>query len=97
MVQIVIFDSTATVGQGEAVYMTAAARPVDDRELDVVSPEAFRAVAGAHRFEPSELRGDADLRLYVARARSWDVHVPGRHPVHGRGVDTRQPANPTPA
>jgi hypothetical protein len=97
VVQIVIFDSTATVGHGEAVYMTATARPVEDSELDAVSPEAFRAVPGAHPFQPSELRGDADLRLYVARARSWEVHVPGRHPVHGRGVDTRQPANPGPA
>jgi hypothetical protein len=97
VVQIVIFDSTATVGQGEAVYMTATARPVDDSELDAVGPEAFRAVAGARRFQPYQHRGDADLRLYVARARSWEVHVPGRHPVHGRGADTRQPANPTPA
>ncbi|MGH3399701.1 MAG: pyridoxamine 5'-phosphate oxidase family protein [Streptosporangiaceae bacterium] len=97
VVRIVVLDSTAAVGQGEAVYMTATARPVGDEELDAVAPEAFRAVAGARRFEPSELRGDADLRLYVAHATSWEVHVPGRHPVHGRGVDTRQPASPAPA
>ena len=94
-VQIVIFDSTADVGRGEAVYITATARQVDADELDAVCPEAFRTVAGARPFQPAELRGDAAVRLYVAQASSWEVHVPGRHPVHGRGLDTRQPAAPT--
>jgi hypothetical protein len=26
--------------------------------------------------------------------KSCEVYVAGRHPVHGRGVDTRQPAEP---
>lgn len=93
-VEIVIFDSTAAVGDGEAVYLTATARPIRDDELEAVCPEAFRTTAGARRFEPDELRGDASLRLYVAHATSCEVHVAGRHPVHGRGVDTRQPADP---
>jgi SAM-dependent methyltransferase len=93
-VEIVIFDSTARVGQGEAVYLSATARAVGDQELEAVCPEAFRTTAGAHRFGPEELRGDAPLRLYVARLRSCEVHVPGRDPVHGRGVDTRQAADP---
>jgi hypothetical protein len=94
-VQIVIFDSTADVGRGEAVYLTATARQAGAHELDAVCPEAFRTVAGARRFQPAELRGDAAARLYDARASSWEAHIPGRHPVHGRGVDTRQPADPT--
>jgi hypothetical protein len=93
-VEIVIFDSTATVGQGEAVYLSATARGVGDQELETVCAEAFRTTAGARRFGPEELRGDAPLRLYVARVRSCEVHVPGRDPVHGRGVDSRQPADP---
>jgi len=93
-IEIVIFDSTAEVGAGEAVYLGATARPVPDDELDAVVPEAFRARAGARRFEPDELRGSASLRLYVAHVTSWEVHVAGRHPVHGRGADTRQPADP---
>lgn len=93
-VEIVIFDSTATVGQGEAVYLSATAREVGDQELEAACAEAFRATAGARQFGPEELRGDAPLRLYVARARSCEVHVPGRDPVHGRGVDSRQPADP---
>ncbi len=91
--EIVIFDSTAPVGQGEAVYLDTTATVVPDDELEAVGPEAFRTTAGAHRFTRADLR-DGDLRLYVAHVRSCEVHVPGRHPVHGRGLDTRQPADP---
>ena len=94
IIEIVIFDSTARVGEGEAVYLTARAGRVADDELDAVCGEAFRTTAGARRFAPDELRGDGDLRLYRARATSCEVHVPGRDPVHGRGVDSRQPADP---
>jgi hypothetical protein len=91
--EIVIFDSTAPAGQGEAVYIAASAGPVPDGELEAVCPEAFRTTAGAHRFTPDDLRGGA-LRLYVAHTRSCEVHVAAGHPVHGRGTDTRQPADP---
>jgi hypothetical protein len=94
-VEIVIFDSTAYVGQGEAVYLAASARLVPDDELEATYSEAFRTRAGGRRFEPDELRGSAPLRLYVASVTVCEVHVLGRHPVHGRGVDTRQPADPT--
>lgn len=94
-VEIVIFDSTAAVGEGEAVYLSAVANAVGDDELDAVCAEAFRTTAGARRFEPHELRGDAPLRLYVARSTTCEVHVPGRDPVHGRGVDVRLPADPS--
>jgi len=91
--EIVIFDSTAAGGQGEAVYLDTAATEVPDRELDTVAAEAFRSTPGTHRFSPDELR-HGDLRLYVAHVRSCEVHVPGGDPVHGRGLDSRQPANP---
>jgi hypothetical protein len=94
-VEIVIFDSTAAVGEGEAVYLSAVARRIRDDELDAVCPEAFRTTAGARRFQPDEIRGDAPLRLYVARSTACEVHVPGRDPVHGRGVDVRLPADPS--
>jgi nitroimidazol reductase NimA-like FMN-containing flavoprotein (pyridoxamine 5'-phosphate oxidase superfamily) len=92
--EIVIFDSTAPAGQGEAVYITATARAVHDDELEARCPEAFRTTAGARRFTPGDLRGGA-LQLYVARTRSCEVHVAANYPVHGRGVDTRQQADPT--
>ena len=81
------------MGQGEAVYLDTAATEVPDRELDTVAAEAFRSTPGTHRFSPDELR-HGDLRLYVAHVRSCEVHVPGGDPVHGRGLDSRQPANP---
>jgi hypothetical protein len=93
-VHIVIFDSTAPVGQGEAVYLGGVAKQMADEELEPVLPEAFRTAAGARRFDAHELRGRALFRLYLASATSCEVHVAGGHPVHGRGVDTRQPADP---
>lgn len=92
--EIVIFDSTARVGEGQAVYLRAAARAIADDELEAAGREAFRTVGGARWFSPADLRDDAPLRLYVARMSSCEVHVPGRDPVHGRGVDTRQRADP---
>lgn len=95
-IQIVIFDSTAPAGEGEAVYITAAARAVPDEDLEAVCPRAFRTTAGAQRFTPDDLRGDA-LRLYVAHAGTFEVHVSASHPTRGRGIDTRQPADPASA
>lgn len=91
--EIVVFDSTVPAGEGEAVYISAAVRMIRDDELEVVCPEAFRTTAGAEPFTPDELRGGV-LRLYVAHARSCEVHVSAHHPVHGRGIDTRQQADP---
>ena len=94
-VELVIYDSTAAVGEGRAVYVTATARRIGDEEVGDVIGEAFLARAGARAFGADELRGDADLRLYVATTASWDVHVPGGHPVHGAGIDRRLTADPT--
>jgi Pyridoxamine 5'-phosphate oxidase len=89
-VEIVIFDSTVPVGTGEAVYVSATAGVVPDDRLDHLAPEALRP----DLLTPDEVRG-LGLRLYIAHAQSCEVHVPGGHPVHGRGLDTRQPADPT--
>jgi hypothetical protein len=94
-VRIVIFDSSVAVGHAEAVYMAAHARAIADEELDAVLGEAFGGRGGARAFARDELTGDADLRLYVARARTCEVHVPGGDPVRGRGTDRRVPADPT--
>jgi hypothetical protein len=92
-VEIVIFDSMAKVGEGEAEYVAAVARAIRDDELETVCSEAFRTTAGARPLTPDDLRG-GPLRLYVAHRRSCEVHVAGSHPAHGPGVDTRQPADP---
>jgi hypothetical protein len=94
-IAVVVFDSTAPVGQGRAVYVAAHASVVADDELPRRCAEAFAHVGpGATRFEPHDLSGDAVLRLYHARATGHEVHIPGRDPVHGKGVDTRHPVTP---
>ena len=92
--EIVVFDSTAPIGQGRAVYITASTRAIPDDELEAACPDAFRTSTGARRFTPADMR-DGDLRLYVAHMRSCEVHVPGGYPAHGRGIDSRQQADPT--
>jgi hypothetical protein len=94
-IAIVIFDSTAPIGQGQAVYVSAQASVVAGDELSQRCVEAFARVdPGAKRFGPHELSGGAVLRLYCARAISHEVHIPGRDPVHGAGVDTRRLVKP---
>jgi hypothetical protein len=68
---------------------------VTDDELPRRCTEAFAHVGpGAKRFQPQELSGDAVLRLYRARATTYEVHVPGRDPAYGVGVDTRREVRP---
>src|SRR3954453_9514056 len=54
-IRIVIFDSTAAVGEGRAVYLEARAAPVPEDELEAVCGEAFLTTAGARPFAPDEL------------------------------------------
>ncbi|MCW6010798.1 pyridoxamine 5'-phosphate oxidase family protein [Micromonospora sp. CPCC 205371] len=94
-IAMVIFDSTAAIGEGRAVYVEARAALVADDELAERSAEAFARVApGAKGFAPQELSGDAKLRLYRARAATRELHIPGRDPQYGSGVDTRRPVSP---
>ena len=95
-VQIVVFDSSPLPGDGEAVYLTATAHEVSADELAGVVDEAFDPdTRGARAFSVDEVSGDGDLRLYVATATSYDVHVRGSHPTHGTGIDRRVATDPT--
>jgi Pyridoxamine 5'-phosphate oxidase len=94
-IALVIFDSTAPIGYGQAVYVSAQASVVGDDELPQGCAEAFARVGpGAKRFAPRDLSGDAVLRLYRARATSHEVHISARDPLYGAGVDTRRPVMP---
>jgi hypothetical protein len=94
-VAIVIFDSTAPVGDGKAVYIDATAAQVPDEQLPERCAEAFTDVgAGAVAFTPEDLSGAADIRLYCAEGSGFDLHVRGRDPRYGTGVDSRRPVNP---
>jgi Pyridoxamine 5'-phosphate oxidase len=94
-VQIVVFDSSRPPGDGEAVYAAASAREVPVDELtEGLLGEAFDGSRGGRAFAKDELSGDGDLRLYVATATAYDVHVPASHPLHGTGIDRRVPTDP---
>ncbi|GAA4351164.1 pyridoxamine 5'-phosphate oxidase family protein [Angustibacter luteus] len=89
-VAAVVFDSTAEVGQGSAVYLTGTAAQVPDDELESACARAFAKLSGAAKpFTPEELSGAAELRLYRLRVVQHDVHVRGSDPVHGTGIDRR--------
>ena len=90
-VRIVVFDSSSPPGRPRP--STCRPPPGWFPSTSVVD-EAFRTAGGAVRFTPAELSGDARLRLFVAHATSFEVHVRGRHPTHGRGYDSRQTADP---
>jgi hypothetical protein len=90
----VVFDSTRPPGLGEAVYVTGTAREIGVHELAAHVPVAFDPARGARRFEPEELHGDADLRLWVLDAEVVEVHVPAGHPTLGTGRDRRVRVDP---
>ena len=94
-VAIVIFDSTAEIGAGRAVYIDANALVIPEEELPRRCAEAFAGTGpDAVAFAPEELSGDAGLRLYCAKATAFEIHVPGRDPRFGTGVDTRRRVSP---
>lgn len=90
-VSLVIFDSTAPVGQGAAVYLIATAAQVPDAEFDqVVEPATRPRFPEQRRFPREELQGAAPFRLYRARVSEHSVHVRGGDPEYGTGVDSRR-------
>lgn len=90
--ELVIFDSTAEIGRGEAVYVSAEAAQVPDDRLEALLPEALSPqTRGGVAFTSDEPTGDADLRFYVATAHRCEVHIPGADPTRGRGIDHREP------
>jgi ribosomal protein S18 acetylase RimI-like enzyme/nitroimidazol reductase NimA-like FMN-containing flavoprotein (pyridoxamine 5'-phosphate oxidase superfamily) len=89
-VSLVIYDSTAPIGKGQAVYLTAVANEVPRVELAAECAAAFSDPrAGAVSFTPAELTAPSPLRLYRARITAYEVHVPGSDPIRGRGIDYR--------
>jgi nitroimidazol reductase NimA-like FMN-containing flavoprotein (pyridoxamine 5'-phosphate oxidase superfamily) len=94
-VSIVIFDSGASIGTGQAVYMSAVAEAVDgadrDRGIDIFSRRSQAHGAPAWRSE--DVRPPALLRLYRALASRHYVLDPAGDPVHGRAREHRTPVS----
>jgi nitroimidazol reductase NimA-like FMN-containing flavoprotein (pyridoxamine 5'-phosphate oxidase superfamily) len=95
-IAIVIFDSTVSPRQRNAVYIEAIADIVPDSELaDAVEAYASRSVArGLETLKREEVSGDAPWRLYRARASAVyvleDEHD-RRVEVHLTGVPVSEP------
>ena len=91
----VVFDSTvAPSPDTRAVYVTGTAREIPADELAQHLANAFDPDRGGRAFTAEELTGDADVRLWLLRVESWDVHIPGGHPTLGAGTDRRMPVDP---
>jgi general stress protein 26 len=93
-VSMVIFDSAAEIGSGEAVYLIAHAEVVPDDDLETcLDTVTWTRFPGLEQFTPSELRAPELFRLYRARITEHSIHIPGRHPEHGTGIDRRMPVD----
>jgi hypothetical protein len=89
-VSLVVFDSTRSIGTGQAVYMIADAEEIPEDELDRCAEVACRPRFPEQRPFPAEkLRPPGQLCLYRARVIEHSIHVGGSDPVRGRGVDYR--------
>ena len=69
-VSIVIFDSTVPINSGRAVYLSAAARRLDDdRAAAALAVYSRRGVShGGREFDAGDVEPPARLRLYAATA-----------------------------
>ena len=89
-VAVVIFDSTAPVGTGQAVYVAAVAEEMGgtdlDRGIEIFSRESV--AGGLPGWGLEEARPPAPYRLYRARASGHWVLDPDGRP------DRRIPVNP---
>ena len=89
-VAIVIFDSTAPVGEGQAVYVSAVARELGgtdlDRGIQIYSKESV--AGGLSEWGLEEVSPPAPYRLYRATASEHWVLDPDGRP------DRRIPVNP---
>ena len=83
-VGIVVFDSQAPIGAGQGVYMSAAAKLLDDGET-ARGIDAFsrRSVAhGGLEWTIEDVRAGADVRLYRATADSYWILAKDGRPDH---------------
>ena len=89
-VELVIFDSSMPPPETAAVYVTGTAERVPIEELETECARAYANVGvGARAFAPDELNGEAALRLYRATATAVALHIRGRDPEYGTGIDRR--------
>ena len=95
-VSIVVFDSRAQIGEGQAVYSTAVAAELTGADLErAIQIFSDRSMKHGHReWTPDDIRPPAFHRLYRATASERWILDPGDHPIHGRTGDHRTPVRP---
>jgi len=71
-VALVTFGSTAEVGQGQAVYVTATAKQVPDADVEAVCGRAFRTSYGTGIDRRSRSLPDARGQPRGLRCRAWN-------------------------
>jgi hypothetical protein len=78
-ISIVVFDSSAPIGTGQGVYMTAVGGEVsgDEREAGIEVFSRRSVLHGAHEWTLGDVEPPAPLRLYRARAVEQFVLGPG--------------------
>jgi hypothetical protein len=89
-VAVVIFDSRVPIGEGQAVYMAAAAAELEGGDLEQ-GIDVFSHVSVSHGARPwslGDVKSPAELRLFRARASEHWVLDPDRRP------DRRIPVDP---
>ena len=92
-ISIVIFDSQAPIGTGQAVYMSTIAEELTGVELErgIAIFSRGSEARGAPEWKPEDVRPPAVYRLYRATASEHWVLEPAGHPVHGRTGNHRTP------
>ena len=94
-VSLVIFDSRASIGAGQGVYVRATAEevPEDDLAAGIVVFSARSVAQGAPAWSDDDVRGAAAFRLYRARANEVSMLAKDGAPDHRVPVDpTDRPA-----
>ena len=90
-VSLVVFDSHARIGEGQAVYMTAIAEELAGAELirgiEVFSRRSVRHGAGP--WKPSDVKAPSSLRAYRATVTEHSIFDAKAQPALSRGRDRR--------
>lgn len=95
-VSLVVFDSRAPVGEGQAVYISAVAGELTGADLERgIQIFSKRSVEHAGpEWTIDDVHAPAFHRLYRAAASERWILDPGDHPIHGSTGDHRKPVSP---
>lgn len=88
-VAITIFDSHAPIGRAEALYLTATATLVADRDHRAAMATFNTRLPASHHVSLGDLASPGPLRLYQADVTHHDILIRGGDPRFDNDVDAR--------